>query len=189
MKTIHIVGDSIPNGFGVGRENAFTNIVNKNIKIINSAENGANIENAYEQARRYSKCDILLVYAGINDFLMGRSLKAVLETILKISDYAKVNKIELIIGIPHDITTDATDGWCNDINYISTKNKLKDLKDIIEIASQKEKFSYIDFYSEMKQNLTEEEYNDYFFDGIHPNKEMHKKMKKILEKILYLNIL
>lgn len=182
---INALGDSIVNGFGVIREHSFVNVDDPRMEVNNYGENGTTSLITLSRVDRKLNCDILFVYVGINDFLSGYSLKSVCRNILKIADMAKAKNIPVIISAPHDIAEDATDGWCNDVNYISAKNKLKEFRDFIVVASEEYDFYYIDFYNELKSVSNYEKYEDLFFDGVHPNNKTHD----IMRKIFYENIL
>lgn len=180
-------GDSIVKGFGVLEENSFVNIKNKNIEVLNIGENGYTSLFVLERLKAIKNIrdfDVLFVYCGINDFLSGYSLKSVCKNIEKIIKFSKDNNLILLLAIPLDITEDSMEGWCNSLNYISTENKLIDYRKFIIEKSQEENFYYIDFYKKFKEI---DNYGDYFLDGIHPNKSMHKLMREYFSEIL-LNI-
>ncbi|MBP2025006.1 SGNH/GDSL hydrolase family protein [Peptoniphilus stercorisuis] len=178
-------GDSIVNGFGVGRENSFINIKDNNIEILNIGENGYTSLLTLEKIKKLkniSGFNLLFIYVGINDFLSGYSLESVTKNIERIIEFAKRNNLILLISIPLDITEGSQDGWCSSLNYISTKNKLIDYRKYIMEKSFQENFYYIDFYNKFKKLNN---YSDLFFDGIHPNRYMHNLMRDYFSEILF----
>lgn len=181
---LSILGDSIPNGFGVGKEHSFVNIKNKDIIVKNYAENGLTSLLTLNRAILATDSDIVFIYTGINDFLNGISLRSVCINILKITDMAKKNNIIPVIGIPHEITDDSCSGWCNDVNYISSLDKLNMFRDFIIFTSSKEKFYYIDFNKALKEHALNLKinYDELFFDGVHPNYRTHEYMRKIFSE-------
>ena len=180
---ITVLGDSIPNGFGVGREDSFVNIKDKDIEIENLSENGLTSMLTLNRAVNIN-ADILFVYAGINDFLNGIALKSVCVNILKIVDYAKSRNIIPVVGLVHSIAEDACDGWCTDVNYISALNKIRDFREFFILASKEENFYYIDFNSKLKDYAEESglKYDELFFDGVHPNYKTHEYMREIFRE-------
>ena len=66
-------GDSIVNGFGVGRENSFVNLKDNNIEILNIGENGYTSLLTLEKIKKIkniSEFNLLLVYVGIKSSLV-----------------------------------------------------------------------------------------------------------------------
>ncbi len=179
---INVLGDSIVNGFGVIREEAFVYFDDLRIEMENFGENGATSLVTLTRIPRKLDCDILFIYVGINDFLSGYSFKSVCKNILKIIDLTKAKDIPVVIAAPHDITHDSTDGWCNEVNYVSAKRKLKEFSDFLKLASKENDFYCIDFYNELKESNEFENYEDLFFDGVHPNNKAHGIMRQIYKK-------
>lgn len=179
---INAIGDSIVNGFGIVQDKAFVCFDDPRIEIDKLGENGSTSLITLSRIPQKLDCDILFIYVGINDFLSGYSLKSVCKNILKIADLALAKGVTTIISAPHDITDDATDGWCNNVNYISAKRKLKEFSEFIKKASEEYGFYVIDFYNELKNSDEIDNYDDMLFDGVHPNNKMHDIMREIYKK-------
>lgn len=179
---INALGDSIVNGFGIVQDKAFIFLDDPRIEVEAFGENGATSLITLSRIPRKLECDILFIYVGVNDFLSGYSLKSVCKNILKIVDLAKAKDVITVISAPIDITSDATDGWCNDVNFISAKRKLKEFSDFLNVAKDEYGFYTIDFYNELKNNIEDKNYEDMFFDGVHPNNKTHDIMREIYKK-------
>ncbi|RVU54966.1 SGNH/GDSL hydrolase family protein [Anaerosphaera multitolerans] len=174
------IGDSIVKGFGVGEENSFVYFKKNNLKTLNLGENGATSQECLRQLA-YIDGDLVLIYVGINDFLLNYSLNKTIENIVKITDCVKKKGKKIILCSPHRISGDATEGWCNSSTFISANHKLKNFNLILKGIAFKDNYYFIDYYNLLNKV---ENYDNLFFDGIHPTKETHNLMRKELMRVI-----
>ena len=170
-KTILFLGDSLTEGLGVEKQNAFPKLVEdliqknleKNINVINGGVSGSTTSDALTRLKWYLKKKPYLVFIalGANDGLRGLNLKKSQENLEEIINFAlKSNAKVLLAGmlIPPNYGEDYAKEFKEMYENIKVKYKLKTMKFLLEDVAGKK---------ELNQR-----------DGIHPNEEGHKIIAK-----------
>lgn len=175
-KTLVIVGDSLTEGYGVSKENAYPSILEKKIqathknwKVVNSGVSGSTTASAPSRVKWIlkSKPDLVMIALGANDGLRGIKVSASKKNLDEALELLKKAKIPIIIG-----------GLYVPPNY--GKNYANEFKQMFVDLSKKYNALLVPFIldgvaANSKLNQA---------DGIHPNEEGHKIMaEKIYEQI------
>lgn len=169
--TILFLGDSLTEGLGVSKEEAFPKLVEtmiqtelkKDITIINGGVSGSTTSDALSRLKWYLKKNpyIVFIALGANDGLRGLDLEKSKENLEEIIQYAqKANAKVLLSGmlIPPNYGEDYSKRFKEMYEEIKNKYNLKSMPFLLdEVAGV--------------QNLNQ-------IDGIHPNVEGHKIIAK-----------
>ncbi|UTJ05704.1 arylesterase [Arcobacter roscoffensis] len=176
-KTILFLGDSLTEGLGVSKNQAYPNLVqelakkelNKNIKAINGGVSGSTTNDALSRLKWYlkRKPDIVFIALGANDGLRGLNLTQSQKNLEEIIDYAKKAKAKVLLA-----------GMIIPPNYGPVYSKEFE-KMYLEI---KEKYN-LKFMPFLLKNVAGVQSLNQA-DGIHPNAKGHKIMSKEVFKFL-----
>jgi acyl-CoA thioesterase-1 len=175
-KTLVIVGDSLTEGYGVSKENAYPALLEKKIqvshkdwKVVNSGVSGSTTASAPSRIKWIlkTKPDLVMIALGANDGLRGIKVEASKKNLKEALELLKKNKIPTIIG-----------GLYIPPNY--GKSYADDFKKMFIDLSKKYNAFLVPFILDgvaANPSLNQA-------DGIHPNEEGHKIMaEKIYEQI------
>ena len=174
---ILFLGDSLTEGLGVSKEEAFPKLVEnmiqseikKDITIINGGVSGSTTSDALSRLKWYLKKNpyIVFIALGANDGLRGLDLEKSKENLEEIIQYAqKANAKVLLSGmlIPPNYGEDYSKRFKEMYEEIKNKYNLKSMPFLLdEVAGV--------------QNLNQ-------IDGIHPNVEGHKIIAKNVFKFI-----
>lgn len=175
--TILFLGDSLTEGLGVSKENAFPNQVetmiqselNKRIIVINGGVSGSTTSDGLARLKWYLKKRPYLVFLalGANDGLRGLDLEQSQKNLEEIISYAQNSNAKVILAgmlLPPNYGPEYTQRFNKMYQDIKVKYKLKSMPFLIDgVAGQKE-------------------FNQK--DGIHPNEKGHAYIaKKVFEFI------
>jgi acyl-CoA thioesterase-1 len=169
--TILFLGDSLTEGLGVSKENAFPKLVEtmiqtklkKDITIINGGVSGSTTSDALSRLKWYLKKKpyIVFIALGANDGLRGLDLNKSKENLEEIIQFAQKSNAKVLLAgmlIPPNYGEDYTKSFKEMYEEIKNKYSLKSMPFLLdEVAGQKE----------LNQR-----------DGIHPNVEGHKIIAK-----------
>ena len=176
-KKITCIGDSITEGVGSSKlddntYNSYCNYLSKIIgtPVINMGKGGAPIGDYWDSTALYLRwtdipidTDVIIIFAGINDFFIGKYDDFVMYTtdlLTNIKNTYKSSKIYTVISYP---IKEETEGNFVQNDYSKYMNTLKDI-------SLQNDIKVIDLYNENYMNTNEKEIRDsYVPDGIHPN--------------------
>lgn len=165
--TILFLGDSLTEGLGVDKKNAFPSLVekmiqkkiNKDITVINGGVSGSTTSDGLARLKWYLKKRpyIIFIALGANDGLRGLDLNKSQKNLEEIINYAlKSNAKVLLAGmlIPPNYGENYSKRFENMYKNIKNKYKLKSMPFLLlDVAGEKE----------LNQK-----------DGIHPNEKGHK---------------
>lgn len=176
-KTILFLGDSLTEGLGVSKNQAYPNLVqelakkelNKNIKVINGGVSGSTTSDAFDRLKWYlkRKPDIVFIALGANDGLRGLNLTQSQKNLEEIITHAQKSKAKVLLA-----------GMLIPPNYGPDYSK-KFEKMYLEI---KEKYNLKFMPFLLKDVAGVQELNQ--ADGIHPNPKGHKIMANEVFKFL-----
>lgn len=169
--TILFLGDSLTEGFGVRKEDAFPKLVerlihtelNKNIVIINGGVSGSTTSDGLARFKWYMKKKpyLLFLALGANDGLRGLDLKQSQKNLEEIITYAEASHVKVILAgmlIPPNYGPEYTEAFKKMYQNLKIKYQLKTMPFLLDgVAGIKE----------LNQK-----------DGIHPNEKGHKCMAK-----------
>ncbi len=175
--TILFLGDSLTEGLGVGKEDAFPKLVenliqtelNKNIIVINGGVSGSTTSDGLARLKWYMKKKPYLVFLalGVNDGLRGLDLEQSQKNLEEIIKYAqKYNAKVLLAGMlmPPNYGPEYSAQFKEMYQKIKVKYKLKCMSFLLDGIAGKKEFNQR--------------------DGIHPNEKGHKYIaKKVFEFI------
>ncbi len=115
---IVVLGDSLTEGFGVAKEEAYPHLLEKelqrkghSVKVINAGISGSTSASAPSRLRWYIKAhpDIVILALGGNDGLRGLSVKHMKKNLSKTIELAQSEKILILLAgmqIPQNYGTD-----------------------------------------------------------------------------------
>ena len=166
MKII-CLGDSFTEGFLV-ENRSYTRFLSKaGFDVVNLGRNGSTSGEMLARYEGYimteNPADILIIFGGTNDFMLGYSVDLVFKNLKSIVDIAKARKI-LLIGPPF-----VEEEECYPV-YGEINKKIASLKEKIKTLGK----DYIDA----------EAIPGHYLDGVHLGDDFHENLAaKIIEKI------
>ena len=175
--TILFLGDSLTEGLGVSREDAFPKQVDiliqielhKNITVINGGVSGSTTSDGLARLKWYmkKKPSIVFLALGTNDGLRGLDLEESQKNLEEIIKYVQESHAKVLLAgmlIPPNYGPEYSEQFKTMYQEIKVKYKLKSMPFLLDgVAGEKE-------------------FNQR--DGIHPNEKGHKQIaKKVFEFI------
>lgn len=175
--TILFLGDSLTEGLGVSKEEAFPKLVEnmiqtelkKDITIINGGVSGSTTSDALSRLKWYLKKNpyIVFIALGANDGLRGLDLEKSKENLEEIIQHAQNSNAKVLLSgmlIPPNYGEEYSKRFKEMYEEIKNKYQLKSMPFLLdEVAGV--------------QNLNQ-------IDGIHPNVEGHKIIAKNVFKFI-----
>ena len=169
--TILFLGDSLTEGLGVTKEDAFPKLVEtmiqtelkKDITVINGGVSGSTTSDGLDRLKWYmkKKPSIVFLALGANDGLRGLDLKQSQENLEEIIKYAQDSNAKVLLAgmlIPPNYGPEYSENFRKMYEQLKDKYKLKSMPFLLEgVAGNKE----------LNQR-----------DGIHPNEQGHKIIAK-----------
>lgn len=176
-ETILFLGDSLTEGFGVNKEDAFPSLVEnmihsklkKDITVINGGVSGSTTSDGLSRLKWYLKKKpyLILLALGANDGLRGLDLKQSEKNLEEIINYAQKSNAKILLAgmlMPPNYGPEYTQRFEKMYQKIKNKYKLKSMPFLLDGIAGKKEFNQR--------------------DGIHPNVEGHKYIaKKVFEFI------
>jgi len=171
VKSILFLGDSLTEGLGVSKEDAYPNLVknliqkklNKNIHVINGGVSGSTTSDGLARLQWYlkKKPDLVFIALGANDGLRGLDLQQTQKNLEEIIIYAKKNNAKVLLAgmlIPPNYGTKYSERF---------KRMYEDIKDKYDLKSMPFLLQGVAGKQELNQR-----------DGIHPNEKGHEYIAK-----------
>lgn len=169
--TILFLGDSLTEGLGVTKEDAFPKLVEtmiqselkKDITVINAGVSGSTTSDGLDRLKWYlkKKPSIVFLALGANDGLRGLDLKQSQKNLEEIIKYAQESNAKVLLAgmlIPPNYGPEYSENFRKMYELLKDKYKLKSMDFLLEgVAGDK------------KLNQR---------DGIHPNEQGHKIIAK-----------
>ena len=169
--TILFLGDSLTEGLGVTKEDAFPKLVGtmiqtklkKDVTVINGGVSGSTTSDGLDRLKWYmkKKPSIVFLALGANDGLRGFDLKQSQENLEEIIKYAQESNAKVLLAgmlIPPNYGPKYSENFRKMYEQLKDKYKLKNMPFLLEgVAGNKE----------LNQR-----------DGIHPNEQGHKIIAK-----------
>ena len=169
--TILFLGDSLTEGLGVTKDEAFPKLVKiliqkelkKDISIINAGVSGSTTSDGLDRLKWYlkKKPSIVFLALGTNDGLRGLDLKQSQKNLEEIIKYAQESGAKVLLAgmlIPPNYGPEYSENFRKMYEEIKDKYKLKSMPFLLDqVAGNK--------------NLNQS-------DGIHPNEQGHKTIAK-----------
>lgn len=179
--TILFLGDSLTEGLGVNKEDAFPKLIEnliqtelkKDVRVINGGVSGSTTSDGLARLKWYmrQKPYIIFVALGANDGLRGLNLQQSEKNLEEIIKYAQTSNAKVLLAgmlIPPNYGQEYTEEFKKMYQQLKTKYNLKSMPFLLDGVAGKEEFN---------QN-----------DGIHPNEEGHKYIAKKVFEFLKENI-
>lgn len=169
--SILFLGDSLTQGLGVSKENAFPKIVEtliqtqlkKNIKVINGGVSGSTTNDGLARLQWYlkKKPSLVFVSLGANDGLRGFDLTQSQKNLEDIISLAQKSNAKVLLAgmlMPPNYGPEYSSRFKKMYEDIKVKYKLKSMPFLLDGIAGKKKFNQS--------------------DGIHPNEAGHKYIAK-----------
>ena len=169
--TILFLGDSLTEGYGLNKEEAYPKLVEtliqsklkKSIRVINGGVSGSTTSDGLSRLKWYlrKKPDLIFIAIGANDGLRGLDLSQSQKNLEEIINYAIDSKAKVLLAgmlIPPNYGQKYSDDFKNMYNNIKTKYKLRTMPFLLKDVAGIEKLNQR--------------------DGIHPNEKGHKIIAK-----------
>jgi acyl-CoA thioesterase-1 len=170
-KNILFLGDSLTEGLGVSKEDAYPSLVenliqtelNKDINIINAGVSGSTSSDGLSRLQWYLKKKPYIVFLalGVNDALRGLDLQQTQKNLEEIIKYAQKSNAKVLLAgmlIPPNYGAVYSERFREMYQELQVKYELKSLSFLLEGVAGKQ---------ELNQS-----------DGIHPNEKGHKVIAK-----------
>ena len=163
---IVVLGDSLTEGFGVAKEEAYPHLLEKelqrkghSVKVINAGISGSTSASAPSRLRWYIKArpEIVILALGGNDGLRGLSVKHMKKNLSKTIELAQSEKILILLAgmqIPQNYGTEYTESFRNAFYELARQYQLQMIPFLLKEVGG---------VSSLNQD-----------DGIHPNPEGHQ---------------
>ena len=160
------LGDSLTEGFGVRKEEAYPFLVEKQllskghaVKVVNAGISGSTSASAHSRIKWHirSKPDIIIIALGGNDGLRGLSVAHMKKNLSKAIELAQAEKIQVLLS-----------GMQIPLNY--GKEYTETFRDVFYELAESYKLSIIPFLLKDVGGVPSLNQPD----GIHPNPEGHK---------------
>ena len=163
---IVVLGDSLTEGFGVAKEEAYPHLLEKelqrkghSVKVINAGISGSTSASAPSRLRWYIKThpDIVILALGGNDGLRGLTVKHMKKNLSKAIELAQAEKILILLAgmqIPQNYGTEYTESFRKAFHELAKKYQLQMIPFLLKGVGG---------VSSLNQA-----------DGIHPNPEGHQ---------------
>jgi len=176
-KTILFLGDSLTEGFGVERDEAYPTLVqeliekklNQKVTIINGGVSGSTTSDGLARLKWYlkRKPTIILVALGANDGLRGLDLTKSQKNLETIIEHAKASGAKVLLAgmlVPPNYGEAYAKEFREMYQKVRDKYQLKTIPFLLEGIAGKKQYNQI--------------------DGIHPNAKGHELMaQKVFEFI------
>lgn len=195
--TIFCIGDSLTYGYGVAREDTWCVIASRlcGHEFVNRGVNGAttgemleglladstlslsgdtgapsSLHDADDLPSRRETVSTLFVMGGLNDLFMGMAPRIPLVHIHAIVERARRAGLRPVVGIPSQISTDVDEGWCDGpIDMDHVRASYADFAAALRRQCEDDGVDFIDFRPVLGPA-------DLAFDGIHLNRQGHRRM-------------
>jgi acyl-CoA thioesterase-1 len=175
--TILFLGDSLTEGLGVSKEDAFPKLVenliqselNKSVIVINGGVSGSTTIDGLARLKWYMKKKPYIVFLalGTNDGLRGLDLEESQKNLEEIIEYAQESNAKVLLAgmlIPPNYGPEYSEQFKEMYQKIQVKYKLKSMGFLLDGVAGKKEFNQR--------------------DGIHPNEKGHKYIaQKVFEFI------
>lgn len=195
--TVLCIGDSLTYGYGVAREDTWCAIAARlcGHEFVNRGVNGATtgemlegllassalsrssdtgapppLRDADDLPSRRGAVSALFVMGGLNDLFMGMAPRIPLAHIRAIVEHTRRAGLRPVVGIPSQISADVDEGWCDGpIDMDHVRASYADFAAALRRQCEDDGVAFIDFRSVLGPA-------DLAFDGIHLNRQGHRRM-------------
>jgi acyl-CoA thioesterase-1 len=169
--TILFLGDSLTEGLGVSKEDAYPSLVEsmiqtklkKDVSVINGGVSGSTSSDGLARLKWYLKKKPYIVFLalGVNDGLRGLNLQKTQENLEEIIKHAQKSNAKVLLAgmlIPPNYGAEYSARFKKMYEDIKTKYNLKSMPFLLEGVAGKKQYNQK--------------------DGIHPNEKGHKQIAK-----------
>ncbi len=166
LKKLVIIGDSLTEGYGVSKNSAFPQLIEKKLneksqtwQVVNSGVSGSTTASALSRVRWVlkNKPDLLLIILGANDGLRGLKTDQSEKNLAEAIELAQKSKVKVILGglyMPPNYGKEYTQQFKIMYSHLAKKYKVYLVPFILEKVAGDPKLNQA--------------------DGLHPNEEGHK---------------
>lgn len=181
------IGDSLTYGLGVLVEDSWVELLNREsaCEVQNRGINGdtsGGMLARFDRDVLREKPDLVFLMGGSNDFIMGCDLSVVKANFMAMAHQARAAKIGVMIGteICGD-TAHVRQDWSVLADFAEVERKLDEMAAWLRSFCKVFRIPCIDLYSEFARAVRGSG-QQYFIDGVHPNKKGHRLIADIILK-------
>ena len=192
MKTIVCHGDSLTEGADVDQSQTWPALVEKalSIRIINSGISGDTtsglLSRFFHDVIQY-RPGIVIIMAGTNDLWWDLSINVILANIFSMACQAQHHNIAPVIGLPLPVYVDAAQQQDMLEPLGGFKKCLEKMSQLIKAlcdTAEKCDVAWMDLYHPFFDQQGKVAGKYFLEDGLHPNKEGHRRMAEITTRFL-----
>jgi lysophospholipase L1-like esterase len=192
MKTIVCHGDSLTEGAEVDQSDTWPALAEKelNIRIVNNGISGDTtgglLSRFYHDVIQY-RPGMVIIMAGTNDLWWDLSINVILANIFSMACQAQHHNIVPVIGLPLPMYTDAAQqqNMLEPIGgFKKCVEKMSKLVKALRDTAEKSDVAWMDFYHAFFDQQGNVLGKFFFEDGLHPNKDGHRRMAEITTRFL-----
>lgn len=188
MVKVVCLGDSLTFGYGVSKKERWTELLKEraDFKVINKGVNGDTtpgmLSRSFKDVIKNSP-DYVIIMAGTNDLLMGRSLDRVEENVKSLCEEMLSHNITPVIGIqPPIIVRMAEKYWEPGIDYSAVNKNISEYR--YWVKNNNESIRYADFYDVIKFRCDNGTDTDFYIDGLHLTSKGHELIADFAAAVL-----
>ena len=176
IKKLVCIGDSLTDGWQLGQDQAWTNLLEQelSVTVINSGIAGDTTAGMLARLKTMAidyKPSHIMITGGTNDLWLGVAMANILANILAMKRLNLYHKIETIIGLPTPFYP-PDDDYANPVftDNNTLAQQIQIYRHSLRNFCAKAPTPFIDFASGFSQELM-------LADGLHPNAKGHELMK------------
>ncbi|MCU6761072.1 Arylesterase precursor [uncultured Roseburia sp.] len=184
-KKMICIGDSLTYGLGVPVEDNWVELLNKRSfrQVINrgiSGDTSGGMLARFHREVLAEMPDTVLIMGGSNDLIMGCDISVVKSNLMAMVHQAYAAKINVIAcaEISGD-TAHIRPDWKQISDFCEVDQKLFQMSIWMEEFCRVFQVPFINLYDRFKKR-TQGRIQDYFFDGVHPNRQGHRLIADII---------
>lgn len=181
------IGDSLTYGYKLKRTDIWTSLIENKygVEVLNKGINGDSTGGMLARFYRdvvENKPSHVLIMGGANDLIMEVPLGVIKSNISTMVHQARANNIIPIIGTqPLTEPKMAKKYWCNITDFIRVNREQLELREWIMEFSDIFQFEVVDFCGEFIKNITDENKNEIYLDGLHLTPRGNKIMLNVIK--------
>lgn len=170
------LGDSLTFGYGISPEENWISLLNQKNKHefinkgINGDTSGGMLSRFYQDVVSLKPNNVFIM-GGVNDLIAGDGLQSVKANIMALTHNAYHNQIIPTLGIPPmgDVEKIRSD-WRAFTDFNEVKRLLLEYREWIKTFSKTFGPKVVDLYQAYEDSENREESEEYYVDGLHPNR-------------------
>lgn len=179
------LGDSLTAGLDCRQEDLWTEILNERSrnhyinKGIAGDTTGGMLSRLYRDAIQ-PEGKIVILMGGGNDFMMENTVEAVQANMMAMVHQVYFYQKVPVIGVPMLLDEgNIREDWRNFTDFKTVNEKMRKYRQWIYRFSRTFHTEILDFYK-VFESLNKDDYENYFSDGVHPNRKGNTLMAELI---------